>query len=178
MNIESKRFLHIIDKYTLFSSASFLSDGEKTKDVWHAYMTTCLLLYIGYSETIHVDQGTQFQLEEWKSLLAEARIRHDESGVESHNAPGSGERYHSFSANIYRKVQAQHLSLPRDHLLYLALKGMNETTGPTGLCPVLFVFGVVPKMPLSAVDLPNQREGMKALKKRDRRWSNTPPELV
>ena len=41
---------------------------------------------------------------------------------------------------------------------------MNETAGPNGLCPTLLVFGVVPRMPLSTIDLPNQRERMRALK--------------
>ena len=41
---------------------------------------------------------------------------------------------------------------------------MNETVGQNGLCPVLLVFGVLPRMPPSTMDLPKQRDRMKALK--------------
>ena len=88
----------------------------------------------------------------------------EESGVESHNALGVGERYHSFLRQIYRKVSAQFPAISEEYALSLSVKSMNETAGQNGLCPVLLVFGVLPRMPLSRMYLPKQRDRMKAPK--------------
>ena len=40
---------------------------------------------------------------------------------------------------------------------------MNSTAGPNGLVPTLFVFGVLPRIPLAPSNLLEQRDRMKAL---------------
>ena len=162
--IDSTQCLHIVDKDTLFNAAVFLSSGETTDDVWNAYMRSWVIPYIGYSQKIHTDQGPQFMSDRWDSLLRDAGIEKDESGIESHNAIGSGERYHAFLRKIYKKVRAELINVSKDYALSLAVKAMNETAGPNGLSPILLVFGVHPRMPLPTTDLPEQRERMKALK--------------
>lgn len=164
MFLEDEPALHIIDRDTSFSSAAFLSEGQTADHIWHVYMRLWVIPYIGFSQTMHTDQGTQFTSERWRNLLLAAGIRHEESGVESHNALGTGERYHAFLRQIYRKVRASHPQVSKEYALALAVRAMNETAGPKGLSPMLLVFGVSPRTPLSTKDLPEQRERMKALK--------------
>ena len=164
MYLDGISVLHIVDKDTQFSSAAFLSHGETTEDVWHIYMTLWVIPYGGYSTEIQVYQGPQFTSDNWKSLLAAAGIRMEELGVESHNALGIGERYHSFLRQIYRKVRAQFPAIAKEYALSLSVKSVNETAGQNGLFPVLLVFGVLPRRPFSTMDLPKQRDRMKALK--------------
>lgn len=94
-----------------------------------------------------------------------ARIEIKTSGIESHNALGFGERYHSYLRTIYRKVCAEHPDLNSENALSVAVHAMNNTSGPVGLAPTLLVFGIVPQMPTGLSDLPDQRERMKAMKK-------------
>ena len=164
MYLYGKSVLHVVDKHTQFSAAAFLSHGETTEDARHLYMTHWVIPYVVYSTEIHVDQGPQFTSEKWKSLLAAAGIQMEESGVESHNALGEGERYHSFLRQIYRKVCAQFPAASKEYALSLSVKSRNETAGQNGLCPLLLVFGVLPRMLLSMMDLRKQRDRMKALK--------------
>ena len=118
--LDVKSVLHIVDKDAQFSAAAFLSHGETTEDVWHVYMTHGVIPYVGYSTEIHVDQGPQFTSEKWKSLLAAAGIQMEESGVESHNALGVGERYHSFLRQIYQRF-VRNLRLSPKNMHYLSL---------------------------------------------------------
>lgn len=103
----------------MFSAAAFLTEGETVDDVWNVYMRSWVIPYVGFSQVVHCDQGPQFTSERWKSLLLKAGIRQDESGVESHNALGVGERYHSFLRQIYRKVRAEHPTVAQDYALSL-----------------------------------------------------------
>lgn len=52
-----KPVLHIVDRDTLFSSATFLPDGSKSKHVWDAFLRMWVNIYVGYPDAIHDDQG-------------------------------------------------------------------------------------------------------------------------
>ena len=93
----------------------------------------------------------------WDSLLRDAGIEKDESGIESHNAIGSRERYHAFLRQIYKKVRAELPNISKDYALSLAVKAINETAGPNGLSRILLVFGVHPRMHLPTTNLPEKR---------------------
>lgn len=162
MWLDGSPALHVVYKDTLLSAACFLSKGETAKDVWDAYIRIWVTPYVGYSDTIHTDQGPQFVSTEWRSLLQLASIKRVESGVESHNALGAGERYHAFLRQIYRRERSTYPRLPKDEALMLAAWGMNQTAGTHGLTPTLLVFRIHPRMPVAAVDLPTQRERARA----------------
>ena len=119
---------------------------------------------MGYSKEIHVDRGPQFDSDNWRHLLQSVGIKRHDSGVESHNALGVGEKYHDFLRRIFRKVRSEHPSIPAEDCLSLAVSAMSNTAGPNGLVPILLVFGVVPQLPFGFSDLPEQRERMKAMK--------------
>ena len=90
-------------------------------------------------------------------------IRQNLSGVQSRNALGFGERYHSFLRQIYRMVRHDHPNLDKSYTLSLSVMAMNDTAGYHGLVPTLLVFGVMPRIPITPVDLPNQMVGMRAM---------------
>jgi len=95
LSLEGKNALHIIDRDTLLSAAVMLSHGETSDQIWKAYLPIWVLPYVGYSETIHTGQGAQFTSECWSTLWGMAGIKHDLSGVESHNSIDVSERYYS-----------------------------------------------------------------------------------
>lgn len=163
MYLDGKPLLHVVDKDTLFSAAAFLSSGESTEDVWRAYVRCWVTPYVGYSDSMHTDQGPQLVSDEWKALQLSAGIKRLESGVESHNSLGVGERYHGFLRRIYWRVRASHPDLPVQDALALSVWGMNQTAGPNGLVPTLLVFGVLPRMPVAPVSLPAQRDRVMAM---------------
>lgn len=90
--------------------------------------------------------------------------KHIESGIESHNALGSGERFDSYPRQIYRRVRADLPTLPAEHALSLAVSAMNKTVGPAGLVPTLLVLGVVPRISICPVDLPAPKVRLEAMR--------------
>ena len=162
MFLEGKPVLHIVDRDTKFSAAAFLK-SETTDETWETLMRIWVSVYIGFPETIATDQGTQFQSERWKSLLLMAGIKHQSSGVQSQNALGVGERYHSCLRQIYRKVRQAKPTIAPQNALTLAIKAMNDTAGPHGLVLTLLIFGVMPKIPVVPTQLPEQISRMAAL---------------
>ena len=121
------------------------------------------ILYIGFPEVMATDQGPQFKFDRWRNLLNLAGITHHPSGVQSHNALVVGERYHSFLRGIYRKARQQHPQPENKHILALSVKAMNDTAGYYGLVPTLLVFGAMPWIPVTPMDLPAQVHRMKAM---------------
>lgn len=60
MKISGNQILRIVDRDTRLSAASLLN-GEKTSDVWRSYLDVWVNKYVGFQDTISVDQGPQFQ---------------------------------------------------------------------------------------------------------------------
>lgn len=93
MWLDGKAVLHVVDAHTHFSGAEFLK-GQSVEDVWEAFIQCWDSLYTGFPETIKVDQGSAFTSLRWQRLCEEVGTVTEESGIESHNSLGSGERYH------------------------------------------------------------------------------------
>lgn len=53
--------------------------------------------------------------------------------------------------------------MPTKTMLQLAVKAYNDTASPDGLAPTLLFFGIVPRISIHSIELPRQRERMKAL---------------
>eukprot|EP00170_Pyropia_yezoensis_P001807 contig_7709_g1811 len=162
MYLDRRSLLQIIDKDTLFSAACFLN-GETVEAVWQAHLDSWVCRYIGHAEAMHIDAAPQFRSAAWQALAQSAGTRLINSGVESHNALGSGERYHEYLRNIYRRVRSEHGGLSQESALILACHAMNSTAGTNGLIPTLLVFGVIPRMPVAPLRLPVQRDRVQAM---------------
>lgn len=154
MKLSRRTVLHAIDGDTKFSAACFVG-RETTIDIWEAFLSIWVVRYIGYPDALALDKGPQFTSKEWESLMKEADIEIHPSGVESYNALGNGERYHAFLLKIYDNVRADAADISEERALSLAIKARNDTDGPNGLVHTLLVFGVIPRIPLHAHDLPN-----------------------
>lgn len=75
-------------------------------------------------------------------------IKFQPYGVESPNALGVGERYHTYLRTIANKVQAEKPHNSEKQALSLAVNAIKDTAGPSGLVPTLLVFGIMPRIPV------------------------------
>eukprot|EP00168_Porphyra_purpurea_P020863 TRINITY_DN895_c0_g1_i6.p1 TRINITY_DN895_c0_g1~~TRINITY_DN895_c0_g1_i6.p1 ORF type:complete len:1091 (+),score=259.84 TRINITY_DN895_c0_g1_i6:1132-4404(+) len=162
MYLDGRSVLHVVDKDTLYSAATLCS-GEAIEDLWTLYLETWVHAYVGHPQIMHVDQAPQFKAPAWKALADSANTALVLSGIESHNALGVGERYHAFLRLIYRKVRLAHPGVTQRGALSMATAAMNQTAGPRGLVPTLLVFGVIPRMPVTPLPLPAQRDRLEAM---------------
>ena len=109
------------------------------------------------------DQGSIFLSKEWRFNYDRVDISLQNTGAESHNSLGRGEKYHSTLRTIYNNVAHEHPDLARDVALDLSVQAMTCTVGPHGLVPSLLVFDVLPKLPLGSVkSFPAQQERLRA----------------
>lgn len=163
MYLDGLPVLHVVDNYTLFSAATFLTEEETSEAIWRAYLQCWVTPYVGHPDLMHTDQGPQLISGQWRALLAPNGMKHLESGVESHNSLGAGERYHAFMRQLLLRVRAAHPTVDREHALSLADWTMNQTAGTHGLVPSLLVFGELPRLPVAPSALPSQQERMMAV---------------
>lgn len=163
MYLDGDPVLYVIDKDTRFGAAGFMSAGETAEATWKLYDRIWASVYVGHPEAMHADQGPQFRSATWAALAHSAGITLVNSGVESHNALGSGERYHAFLRNVYRRVHAEHPGLDKESMLAMAVAAVNQTAGTGGLTPTLLVFGVIPRMPVAPIRVPSQQDRSAAL---------------
>jgi len=163
MTLKQMPVLHVVDRDTLFSAATFLRDRVSAKSVRDAFLRIWVAVYAGYPEQLHADQGTNLQSDEWKQMMRDVGIKPIDSGIESHNSLGAGERYHAMLRKIYRTVRMDRASIPLDVALALAVWAMNQTAGPAGISPQSLVLGVNPRMPVKPANLPGHRERCQAI---------------
>lgn len=95
--LDEKVVLHGVDIVTGFSNSTLLG-GQSVNDVWSAYTQCWSTICVGHLNTFCTESGSVFTSTRWHKLTAEHGIDLKVVGVESHNSPGLGERYHdSFS---------------------------------------------------------------------------------
>lgn len=85
------------------------------------------------------------------------------SGVEARNSLGIGEALHGPLGRPFRKEKHDHPNIPRDIMPRLTTKAMIDTMNEDGIVPSLLVFGVIPRFPVIATDLPMQNKRTEAL---------------
>lgn len=118
------------------------------------------------------DRESQFQSSEFRSLLQAAGIKCVNVGIETHNALIEAKRYHTNLRNFFTRVLQEHPNLGAEKRLQLAVKACNDTAGPAKIVPTLFVFGVVPRVPVHPSELQNQRELMIVLHNARKQMAN------
>lgn len=142
MTIDGKKVLHVVDEGTRFSAARFLDD-ESTATVWKTLIECWVAIYTGLPNRIIVDQGSNFG----PSFIHMAHLRGinvENTGIESHNSLGIGERYHQPLRQTYRKILVEHSNADPSLALALSVKALNDTLGPEGHVPSALVFGEFP----------------------------------
>lgn len=162
MYYNSRPILHIVDAGTHFSAARFLPNADSTT-VWTTFVQCWSNAYIGHPESMLTDQGSVFISQQWSGLCRAADIQLRHTGIEAHNSLNAGETLHAPLRRILRKMHDEHPELSDEHALSLAVYAMNATTNERGLCPMLLVFGVLPKIPEVARVLPCHVDRIKAM---------------
>jgi len=158
LTLKQTPVLDVVDRDTLFSATTFLHDQVDTKSVWDAFIRIWVAAYAGYPEQLHADQRKSLQSQEWKEMMRDAGIRPLDSGIESHNSLGAGERCHMMLLQSFRVIRMDHPGIPVDLALALAVWAMNQTAVPAGVSPHSLVLGVNPRIPVRPADLPDHRE--------------------
>lgn len=145
MFISKKPILHVVDEATHFMGAQFLK-SHSSADVWKALLRCWSRLYLGPPDHLRIDQGSNFVSQEFLDCATTEGIIVLEAPIESPSTMSHVERYHGPLRRAYLKIRE---SLPRRETdadcLQLAVKSMNDTVGPEGLCPTLLVFGALPR---------------------------------
>ena len=145
MYISKKPVLHVVDEATHFSAALFLTKVS-SNHVWKAFLKCWSRVYMGPPDHMRVDQGSQFISKEFLDDCEAEGIMVLPAPVESPSTMSHVERYHAPLRSAYTKIRE---SLPRSEsdaeCLQMAIKSVNDTIGPEGLCPSMLVFGSLPR---------------------------------
>ena len=99
-------------------------------------------MYLGPPDFLRVDQGSSFVSKEFQSAAELDGITVLQAPVETPETMSHAERYHGPLRSAYKKLEP---SESASDLLQAAVKCVNDTVGPEGLCPTLLVFGALPK---------------------------------
>jgi hypothetical protein len=123
MYIDGEPILHVIDEATTFQSSAFLPRVDVSA-IWNTFISIWCNSYVGFPENMSTDRGSVFVSPEWVNAcdLGNVHLRH--TGVESHSSLGIGERFHSPLRTIYKNLQIEHPSLPREVRLSMATHAM------------------------------------------------------
>ena len=164
MWIDKEPVLHVVDRGTHFSSATFLPN-ESATTVWNSLIKCWISVYVGFPNVISHDQGTVFTSKLFKNALEHFGVVAKPVPIEAHNALSVGERYHGPLRRIYTKIRIEYPSLDKHVALSVAIMALNNTAGPEGLTPTLLVFGTIPKLPVGHIEtlMPSQRDRFRAL---------------
>jgi len=126
---------------------------------------------------MRVDQGSSFTSVRWTHRADAVGTVVQTSGVEAHNALGSGERYHAPLRRVFNKIILESPKIDRKVALRLAVKAMNDTIGPEGRVPSYLVLGCIPRFPAVDSSFPEQLSRLDALKEARKEMDTISAEL-
>ena len=87
------------------------------------------------------DAGTNFNFMEFRAEARILGITCHQIPVEAHWSIGKVEKYHALIRRAYDIIQAETRGIiSKNAMLQMAFKAVNDTAGPDGLIPTLFVF--------------------------------------
>lgn len=163
MFINSRPVLHLVDESTHFTSACFLK-SQTAEQVWKAIMKLWILTYMGPPDHLSIDQGSNYISKEFEDNATAAGITILKAPIENPGTIGLVERYHAPLRRAFDTIRATftRAEASDDECLHMAVYANNVTIGPEGLCPMLLVFGALPK-PLRTSTSPNQLTRQKAI---------------
>lgn len=137
--------LHLVDVVQPFFAAAFLR-SESSKDISKCIQSMSTPVYVGPPDFFSPDQCSSYISNEMRQNLEAARVRLNEAPVENSGKLALSNGISPALRAAYRKINAQ---IPQNityaKCLNMAVFSTNDTVGPDGLCPILFVFGVIPR---------------------------------
>ncbi|POS82147.1 hypothetical protein EPUL_006114 [Erysiphe pulchra] len=165
-NLEGNNLLHTIDESTNYQAARFLVDITAFT-VWNAFRASWIDVYLGSPDFIVHDAGTNFVSKEFRHNARSMGISVQEFPVEAHNSIGKVERYHSPLRRAYKIIldELNGHKVPKEIILQMAVKAMNDSVGPHGLIPTLLVYGAYPRMTKDSAPSPSVTVRAEAINK-------------
>ncbi|KAL3702992.1 hypothetical protein TMatcc_010179 [Talaromyces marneffei ATCC 18224] len=145
MYINGKPVLHVVDEATRFNAAHWL-DNISAKATWTALRIMWIDMYLGPPDFIITDAGKNFTSKEFSQNALSMNITVTTVPVEAHWSIGTVERYHAVLRRSYEIMKKELPGISAEAALQMAVKAVNNTTGPDGLVPTLLVFGAYPRM--------------------------------
>ncbi|PVH80071.1 hypothetical protein DL98DRAFT_549327 [Cadophora sp. DSE1049] len=141
--------LHMVDKAIGFGAAKVLRKGPGSgtaRATFNAFKAAWIDTYLGPPDFVVYNYGTNFNSKEFRSALRSVGSTPKLVPIEAYHSIGKVERYHRPLRCAYEIVTEEHPELSDEDRLQIAVKAVNDTTGPNGLIPTLLVFGVYPRM--------------------------------
>ncbi|KAF4471164.1 Ribonuclease H [Fusarium albosuccineum] len=147
MYLDNKPVLHIVDAGTSFQAARFLR-SISAKETWEKLKECWIDAYLGPPDIISHDAGTNFDSAEFRAEAKLAGITINQIPVEAHWSIGKVERYHGPLRRAYEIIRSEtkKAETSQEACLQMAVKAINDTSGPDGLVPTLLVFGAYPRI--------------------------------
>ena len=145
MYLDSKPVLHVIDEATRFAAARFLKDIS-AKHTWETLRLCWIDTYLGPPDFVVHDAGKNFTAREFRQYAISMAITTKCVPVEAHWSIGLVERAHATLRRAYEIIVEELGSAPKEMCLQMAVKAVNNSSGPEGLVPTLLVFGAFPRM--------------------------------
>jgi hypothetical protein len=156
--------LHAVDEATRLQAARFLKDLSALH-VWETLRCMWIDTYLGPPDMIVHDAGTQFTSIEF---IQNANAMGSDTKcvpVEAHHSIGMVERYHAPLRRAYEIIRKELPNTPKQFVLQMALKAVNDTAGPGALVPTLLAYGAYPRMSLKDAPAASITERSKAIRK-------------
>ncbi len=162
--IDKAPILHVVDEATRYQAARFL-DRVNASAMWNALRLCWIDVFLGTPDVITHDAANAFLSQEFQRS-AENHITTKCVPAEAKSPISIVERYHGPVRHEYKKTMHDCRGLDRVSALQMAVKGINDSTGPDGIVPTLLVYGAAPCLGLLS-DPPSESTmaGAKALKR-------------
>lgn len=146
MYLDGNPVLHVVDEATGFNSGRWLLNLT-SKHTWEMLRLCWIDVYIGPPDYIVHDAGLNFTSKEFRQYASSMGITTKGVPIEAHWSIGKVERFHALVRRTYTVIKEElGTSAPKDVVLQMAFKAINDTSGPNGLVPTLLVFGAYPRM--------------------------------
>ncbi|KHJ31248.1 hypothetical protein EV44_g3121 [Erysiphe necator] len=147
MYIDGKEILHVIDEATCFQAAKW-PNNVTAKHVWDTLKYCWIELYVGPPGFISHDAGLSFVSREFNQKASFMAITAISVPIEAHWPVRLVERCHHTLRRCYEIIteELNDSVTSKDMRLRMAVKLVNDSTGPNGLIPTLLVFGTFPRM--------------------------------
>ncbi|KAI0993782.1 hypothetical protein K3495_g14403 [Podosphaera aphanis] len=163
--IIERHVLHVIDSATSFQGARFLK-SLSSKDTWETLRMLWIDTYQGPPDIITNDAGTNFASSEFRNEAKILGITCKQVPTEAHWSIGKIERYYAPLRRVFEILHAELSSTTSpEAILQMAIKAINDTAGPDGLVPTLFVFGAYPRMTVDSPPSPSTLRRIEAVQK-------------
>lgn len=147
MMLAGKHVLHAVDEATHYTAATFMRNNT-AEETWKSLLRCWSRVYLGPPDYLRIDQGSNFVAKHFRDSADADGISILEAPIECPNTMSHVERYHAPLRAAYNKIRD---ALPRSEndteCLQLAVKAVNDTIGPEGLCPTVLVYGTLPRPP-------------------------------